>query len=83
MKFGDTSYLAENIQLKIFKAMGPEKRLERAIELSNLSLKFLREGVSIRHPEYNEEQIKLAVIKLLLPEKLFKLAYSDKEEVKP
>ena len=81
MKSKDTFYLAEEVQLKIFKEMGPERRLESAVELSNLSLKFLREGVHKRHPEYNEEQVKLAVIKLLLPEKLFKLAYSNKEGI--
>ena len=82
MELKDTLSSVEKIQLKILKEMGPERRLERSIELSNFSLKFLREGINKRHPEYSEEQLRLAVIRLLLPEKLYKLVYLDNEGLK-
>jgi hypothetical protein len=44
---------------------------------------ILREGVRRRHPEYDERQIRLAVIRLALPEDLFLEAYPEAKDILP
>lgn len=79
----DTSPEAEQIQLEIFRRMGPEKRLEAGIALSQTCRKLLPAGVRRRHPEYGEEEIRLAVIRLTLPEELFLAAYPHARHILP
>jgi hypothetical protein len=79
----DTTRQAEEVQLEIFKRMGPEKRLQAGIALSQLCRKLLLEGVRMRHPEYDERQSNLAVIRLMLPEDLFLAAYPEARDIRP
>ena len=79
----DTSPEAEAIQIDAFRRMGPEGRLHAAIELSQTSRKLLAEGVRHRHPEYGEEEVRLAVIRILLPEELFLSAYPTARGIEP
>lgn len=75
MNFSDTSWEARQVQIEIFRRLGPEGRLSKALELAELSRQLLAEGVRRRHPDYNDEEVRLAVIRLQLPEELFKAAY--------
>jgi len=79
----DTTPEAERIQLEIFRRMGPEKRLKAAIGLSRTCRELLIEGVHRRHPEYDQRQIRVAVIRLILPEKLFLEAYPEARDILP
>jgi hypothetical protein len=79
----DTSPEIERLQIEIFRKMVPAKRLQLAIELTQTSRKLLAVGVRHRHPEYNDEQIRLAVIRLTTPEKLFLAAYPHAKEIQP
>jgi len=79
----DTTPEADQLQLEIFRRMGPEKRLQAGIALSQLCRKLLLEGVRMRHPEYNERQIELAVIRLILPGNLFLAAYPEARDIGP
>lgn len=63
--------------------MGPEKRLQAAIDLSQASRRLLKEGVRKRHPEYSERESELAVIRLTLPPHLFQAAYPEAEDILP
>lgn len=83
MKFSDTSWEAQQVQIEIFRRMGPEERLNKALELAEISRQLLAEGVRRRHPDYTDEEVRLAVIRLQLPEKLFRAAYPGALEVKP
>ena len=67
----DTSYEAEQTQVEIFRRMGPEKRLQAGIDLAQTCRKLLETGVRRRHPEYDANQVKLAVMRLQLGEELF------------
>lgn len=79
----DTAKDAEKIQIEILRRMGPEARLDAAIELSRMSRKLLEEGVQRRHPGYDERQIRLATIRLTLPKELFLAAYPEAGEILP
>ncbi|MGA2956493.1 MAG: hypothetical protein ABSF48_12330 [Thermodesulfobacteriota bacterium] len=83
MRPTDTTAEAEQMQLEIFRRMGPEKRLQAGIALSQLCRKLLAEGVRRRHPEFDEREIKLATIRLTLPEDLFLAAYPEARHIRP
>jgi len=79
----DTSPEVERIQNEIFRKMTPARRLQLAIELTQTSRKLLAAGVRQRHPEYNDEQVRLAAIRLTIPEKLFIAAYPHAKDIVP
>ncbi|UCD86817.1 MAG: hypothetical protein JSV01_03325 [Desulfobacterales bacterium] len=79
----DTTPYAEEIQIEVFRRMGPEKRLQAAVSLAQTSRKLLKEGVRGRHPEYSEDQVRLAVIRLMLGEDLFLSAYAEAKDTLP
>ena len=83
MRFLDTRSDAEKIQIEIFRRLGPEKRLQSAALLSETCRTLLAEGVRKRHPKYNGEQVRLAVIRCLLPENLFLQAYPNARHILP
>ena len=83
MKPLDTTQEAEEIQLDIFRRMGPERRLQAGLALSRICRELLREGVRRRHPDYDERQVRLAVIRLTLPDDLFSAAYPEARDILP
>lgn len=79
----DTANKAETAQLEVFKRLGPEGRLRASLQLSQTSRMLLSDGVQRRHPEYNEREIRLATISLILPKKLFLAAYPEAPNILP
>jgi hypothetical protein len=75
----DTSEEAARVQLAVFRRMRPEERLELAFQMTNELRGRLAEGVRQRHPEYSEDQVRLAVIRLTLGDDLFRTVYPDVE----
>ncbi len=79
----DTSPKAYQTQLDIFRAMTPEQRLQRGSELSELCRGLLADGVKYRHPKYDEQEIRLAVIRIELGDELFLKVYPYAEHIIP
>ena len=79
----DTTADVEKLQIEIFRRMGPEKRLQSGALLSETCRTLLAEGIRKRHPEYDEKQVRLAVIRCLLPEDLFLRAYPNARDILP
>jgi hypothetical protein len=77
----DTTPHAEKVQIDVFRCMRPEKRLQKAIDLAQTSRKLLSEGV--RHPRYSEDQVRVAVIRLMIGEELFLAAYHQAKDILP
>ena len=79
----DTTFESEQLQIEIFRGMGPGRRLQAGIDLAQTCRKLLEAGVRIRHPEYDATQVKLAVIRLQLGEELFLKVYPEEKDVLP
>jgi hypothetical protein len=79
----DTTPYAHQVQIEIFRRMRPEERLRSAVSLAQTSRELLKEGVRRRHPDYSEEQVRLAVIRIMLGEDLFLLAYAEAKDALP
>ena len=71
----DTSPEAAAIQAEVFRRMGPEGRLRAALEMSEEIRRILEAGVRARHPGYTGEEARLAAIRLLLGDALFRTVY--------
>ncbi len=78
----DTSSKARKVQIEILRKMGPEQRLKVSLELTGYLKKLLEEGVKSRHPEYSEQEVKLAVIRILLGNELFEIVYPGAKDLK-
>jgi len=66
---------ADAVQLDVFRRLGPEERVRAAFEMSDETREIASEGVRSRHPEYDAERVRLAVLRLCLGEALFSRAY--------
>jgi hypothetical protein len=71
----DTSPEAWAILVNIYRRMSPNRRLELVCEMSNSLRRLVADGVRNRHPDYTEDQVRLAVIQLWLGEDLFRQGY--------
>jgi hypothetical protein len=71
----DTTREAWLVQMEIYRRMPGSEKLRRACQMSDWVRKLAASGVRARHPEYTEEQVRLAVIRLSLGDDLFRKAY--------
>jgi hypothetical protein len=71
----DTTPEAALVQDEIFRRMPPSRRLKIALRLGESLLKVTAAGVRSRHPEYTEDEVRLAVIRLRLGDELFRQVY--------
>ncbi len=83
MEAFDTSSEIKEIQIEVLKKMSPEKRLNIAIQLSEIAKKLLMEGIRTRHPEYKKEDVKLALIRILLGDEQFEMVYPQWKGITP
>lgn len=73
----DTTDEAARVQLAVFRRMSPEERWALAFQMTADLRRRLADGVRQRHPDYDERQIRLAVIRLTLGEELFRAVYPE------
>lgn len=71
----DTAPKAEKVQLEVLRRMGPERRLEAAIGLSQTCRELLMEGVRRRQPEYHVGPE--AAREALERQRMFNVVHSD------
>ncbi len=63
--------------------MGPAARLRAALELTRMSRRLLADGIRQRHPEYSEDEVRLATMRAWLGPDLFADAYPDAPALDP
>ena len=75
----DTTADAARVQTEVWRSMTGARRVELMAEMSENVRNIKAQGVRSRHPDYTDQQVRLAVIRLLLGEKLFQRVYPDRE----
>ena len=75
----DTTIEAARVQFSIFRKMGMEGRARMAMELSDGLRSIIESGVRQRHPDYDEDMVRLAATRIAIGEELFRQAYPDIE----
>ena len=68
----DTTLAASRVQFAVLTKLGKERRALMAFELSDNLREALETGVKSRHPDYDEKSIKLAVLRLMVGDRLYK-----------
>jgi hypothetical protein len=75
----DTTPEAWRVQVEIYRRMSPNRRLGLAFEMSDTLRRTVTDGVRSRHPDYSEDQVRLAVARLWLGDDLFRKVYPGVE----
>jgi hypothetical protein len=71
----DTTLEAMRAQIKVHDRLGFDGRLRMVVELSENVRRIAAAEIRRRHPEYTDDEVRLAEIRLRLGEKLFREAY--------
>jgi len=79
----DTDKKADALQTTLLQKMTPEQRFQLGLQLSRMSRRLQEEGVRRRHPEYSEEEVRLAVARINLGDELFQKVYPDRLHIVP
>ena len=76
MKSGqDTTPEAVRVQFSILRKIGLAGRANMAFELSDGLRAITESGVRQRHPDYDDNMVHLAALRLAIGEELFRRAY--------
>jgi len=83
MRAADTSEDAFRAQIDAYRRMSPDARLRAGLELTEMSRRLLADGIRRRHPEYTEDQVRMAFLRHWLGPELFRKAYPGLPELDP
>jgi hypothetical protein len=72
IRSADTSKTAELKQVEAFRKMELEGRAELTFQLCDNLRKITRAGIRHRHPDYSEQQVTEAYLRLTLEPELFR-----------
>lgn len=61
----DTSEAAFQAQMAVWQRLGPEGRVALAGRISLSARQLARDGIRQRHPDYSEDQVRRALLRLL------------------
>ena len=73
----DTTLEAACMQFSILRKIGMASWARMAIELSDGLRSIIESGVRQRHPDYDENMVRLAALRIAIGEELFHQAYPD------
>lgn len=79
----DTSAEAHEVQLAIWRGMGPEGRHRLVVRMSEELRELSRSGIRMRHPNYTETEVELALRRLAWGEVLFRQVYPEHAALVP
>ena len=67
----DTDLAAWKVQVEALRRMGLSGRARMTFELCDNVRELARAGIRRRHPDYSENQVRLALMRLIFGERLF------------
>jgi hypothetical protein len=79
----DTSVAAHDMQRQVYLRIGGNARLAIMFRLNEAVRQLAMAGIRARHPEYDDDQVRLAHIRLVLGDQLTRAAWPDRELVDP
>jgi hypothetical protein len=79
----DTSPEAAEILRQRIARMTASQRVEEGAKLSKVARHVMRAGIRKRHPDYGEEQVEMALARLLWGDELYRKARPDWPLVEP
>ena len=79
IRSADTSQAAESKQIETLRKMGLSGRVELTFQLCDNLRQITRSGIRHRHPEYTEQQVTQAYLRLILEPELFEQVFPNCE----
>jgi hypothetical protein len=79
----DTHGGAHAAVTRAHRAMTPARKAEIVVELSEALRNLARDGIRRRHPEYDAEEVRRALVVLLHGEDTARTMWPDREPVLP
>lgn len=79
----DTSPEAQAVQDAIYRELGPYGRVETAFRLTASARALAAAGIRHRHPDYSDEQVDVAMARLVLGDDLVREVWPDRDMVEP
>ncbi|KAB2900026.1 MAG: hypothetical protein F9K40_09685 [Kofleriaceae bacterium] len=67
----DTTPEADEAQLAAYRRLTLEQRMALVLQMSDDAFELTRDGIRMRHPEYDERQVFLAFARLLHGDEVF------------
>ena len=68
----DTTPEARRVQMQILREMGFEGRLKATFALNRMTRELAKGGIRERHPDYTDEQVELALHRIMWGDDLFR-----------
>ncbi len=79
----DTDLDAYRLQVEIYRRMGAADRLTAMFRLNELARKLATAGIRLRHPDYDDGRVHLALARLVLGDEIVRQVWPDRELVEP
>lgn len=83
MEHSDTSPEAAEILRERLRRMTPAQRVEEGVRLCKLARQVMRAGIRMRHPDYDQEHVEMALARLLWGDELYRKARPSWPMVEP
>jgi hypothetical protein len=83
MRSSDTSVESHEAQLQAYRRLGAAGRARLAGRLSSDTRELTRAGIRARHPACTEEEVELAIRRLILGDDLFRRAWPARPLLAP
>ena len=79
----DTTAEAYAAQIEVYRRMSGKERIAVAFRLNELARETAMAGIRARHPDYAEEQVRLAFFRLTLGDELTRAVWPGRGLVDP
>jgi len=79
----DTTPEAHDAQIEAYRRMGGKGRVAVMFRLNDFARKTTMAGIRSRHPEYDDEQVRLALARLTLGDELVREVWPGRDLVDP
>lgn len=83
VRAADTSPEADAVQVEAYRRLGGAGRVAAAFRMSELSRQAAEAGIRRRHPEYGEDEVRQALLRLLHGDELVQRAWPGRALVEP
>jgi hypothetical protein len=79
----DTSREAYDLQAEVYRRMGGPARAALVFQLNQLACSATKAGIRARHPDYDEDQVRRAFLRIRLGEDLIRKIWPSQDLVDP
>ena len=79
----DTSPEAHEAQLAVLRRMTLGERMTLVLEMMDEGFELARDGIRLRHPDYDDRQVFLAFVRMLHGDELFSKVWPGQPRLEP